>query len=274
MEPRHSEHRYARVMVVGRVAATLAVARTVALVGALLVASAGALVASPHAKAAEVPRFSAMSAGGPIAGWSPLRPAPNAPDTRYALVVDDGTVVLRADADRSMSGLVHAVRVSPTAFPLLRWRWKVEAPVAGADMGSKAGDDYAARVYVLFDYPPSKLTLGARAKLRLGEALYGQPLPTAALNYVWDNRQPPGTIRPNAYTDRARMVVLRSGSARAGEWVVETRDLVADFRAAFGEDPPDVTAIAVATDTDNTGGRATAWYGDFEFLPRQATDRR
>jgi hypothetical protein len=141
-------------------------------------------------------------------------------------------------------------------------------------MTQKAGDDYAARVYVLFDYPAAKLPFGTRAKLRLGEALYGQPLPTAALNYVWDNRQPQGTIRPNAYTDRARMVVLQTGKARAGEWVVETRDLLADFRAAFGEDPPDITAIAIATDTDNTGSRATAWYGDFEFLSARPPAQR
>jgi hypothetical protein len=215
------------------------------------------------------PRFSQMTPGGTPAGWTPLRPAPDAADTRYELVRDGGTVVVRADADKSMSGLVHAIRVSPAKYPVLTWRWRVAAPIEGADMLRRAGDDYAARVYVLFDYPAARLSLGDRARLRLGQALYGQPIPTAAINYVWDNRQPIGTIRPNAYTDRARMVVLQSGAGRAGEWVVETRDLVADFRAAFGEDPPDVTAIAIATDTDNTGGQSTAWYGDFEFLPER-----
>ena len=82
------------------------------------------------------------------------------------------------------------------------------------------------------------------------------------INYVWDNRQPVGTVRPNAYTDRTRMWVLESGTARAGEWVTETRDLAADFRAAFGEAPPDLIGIAIATDTDNTGEHATAWFGD------------
>lgn len=38
-----------------------------------------------------------------------------------------------------------------------------------------------------------------------------------------------------------------------------------DFRAAFGEDPGQVTGVAVATDTDNTGESATAFYGDIRF---------
>jgi hypothetical protein len=230
----------------------------------------GALPAAAADDRIELPRFSGMTAGGPIDGWQPLRPAPAAPDTRYELVVDGGTTVLRAEADGSMSGLVHRVRVPLSEYPTLRWRGKIRDVVAGADMATRAGDDYAARIYVLFDYPAQRLPFATRTRLRLAEALYGQPIPTAALNYVWDNRQPAGTIRPNAYTDRARMVVLRSGSAQAGEWQIETRDLAADFRAAFGEEPPDVVAVAVATDTDNTGGRATAWYGDIEFLgPRR-----
>jgi hypothetical protein len=222
--------------------------------------------ASEETFAPEIPPFSQMQAGAPVVGWQPLRPAPKAPDTAYVLVDDGGTTVLQARADKSMSGLVYTARVNLREFPLLRWRWKVAAPVETADMTTKAGDDYAARLYVMFDLPRARLPLGARIKLSLGEALYGQALPTAALNYVWDNRQPVGTIQPNTYTERARMIVLQSGDARAGEWVTETRDLAADFRAAFGDEAPDVVAVALATDTDNTGASATAWYGDISFL--------
>ena len=103
-------------------------------------------------------------------------------------------------------------------------------------------------------------------KLRLARSLHGVEIPAAALNYVWDNRYPIGTIQPNAYTDRARLIVVESGDAKAGQWVTETRDIAQDFRAAFGEEPPDVVGIALAPDTDNTGETATAWYGDIELL--------
>lgn len=234
------------------------------LAGALAFAGVGAVQAS-----ARIPAFSSMVAGGEIPSWLPLKPAPKAPATRYSLVVDGGATVVHAQADRSMSGLIHTVRVDTRRYPRLRWRWKISAPVTAADMTRKDGDDYAARVYVMFDYPRERLGFGARMKLKAGEALYGQKLPSAALNYVWDNRQPAGTVRANAYTDRARMIVLRSGPADAGTWVTETRDLRADFRAAFGEEAPEVVALAIATDTDNTGSRAEAWYGDLEFLPAE-----
>ena len=215
-------------------------------------------------------RFSSMTPGAAVTGWTALKPSAKAPDTIYTLVRDGDTTVLKAEARHSMSGFTHVVRVDLAQTPRMRWRWKVAAPVQGADMATKAGDDYAARIYVMFDYPAAQLSFGTRTKLKLAEAFYGQKIPTAALNYVWDNRHPVGTIAPNSYTDRARMIVTESGSSKAGQWVTETRDLGADFRAAFGEDAPPVIAVALATDTDNTGENATAWYGDIEFLPAAA----
>jgi hypothetical protein len=233
-----------------------------------------ALVLFTGHAASEVPRFSSMTPGDTVTGWEVLKPAPNANDTRYSLVRDGEKTVLKAQAEAAMSGLTYPIRVNIREFPLLQWRWKISAPVKTADMTTKAGDDYAARIYVMFDYPREKLPFGTRTKLSIAESLYGQKIPTAALNYVWDNRQPVGTIQPNTYTDRARMVVLQSGAAKAGQWVMETRDLAADFRAAFGEDAPDVVAVALATDTDNTGESTTAWYGDLEFLPRNGRESK
>lgn len=232
-----------------------------------VLAASGMLSHGVVSAASAVPAFSQMSPGGEIPGWKALRPASKAADTRYTIIMDAGKPVLKAEANASMSGLIHPVRVSLRDFPRLRWRWKIGAPVKDADMTRKSGDDYVARIYVMFDYPADRLSFGTRTKLKIAEAVYGQSIPTAALNYVWDNRQPVGTIQANTYTDRARMIVVRSGARQAGEWITETRDLAADFRAAFGEDAPDVVAVALATDTDNTGDSAVAWYGDLEFLP-------
>ena len=215
--------------------------------------------------------FSAASAvGGLPAGWRPFTPSAKVKPTRYALVRDGNTVVVRADAEGSMSGLIHPVRIDPAETPLIQWRWRIERPLKTADMTTKAGDDYAARLYVLFDYDVAKLSLLTRTKLKLAKSLHGTEVPAAALNYVWDNRQPVGTIQANAYTDRARMIVVQSGADKAGLWVTVTRDLAADFRAAFGEEAPPVTGVVIATDTDNTGERVTAWYGDIRFLKRES----
>jgi len=90
---------------------------------------------------------------------------------------------------------------------------------------------------------------------------------TRAVNYIWANRLPRGAFLPNAYTGNAVMVAVESGDGNAGRWVDEERDLVEDYRRAFGEDPSRIGAVAIMTDTDNTEEQAVAWYGAIRFLP-------
>lgn len=221
-------------------------------------------------------RFSAAAPGGLPEGWEPYSFARFPRQTDYRLAASDGVTVLRAEADASVSALLRAFRADPRAYPLMRWRWKVDHLLAKGDIRRKDGDDFPARIYVLFDYDPDRLSFADRAKILLARVIYGAQVPAAALCYVWDNRAAPGTILPNAYTDRVRMVVVRSGAADVGRWVAEERNLAQDFRAAFGEDPPAISGIALAADTDNTGERAVAWFGDISLHPPPSgpADRR
>jgi hypothetical protein len=182
-----------------------------------------------------------------------------------ALVEDAGTTVLRIHSADAAGSVAHRLRADARSTPVLAWRWKVDRVIEGADLKRKEGDDYAARVYVSFDVPESSLSLGDVVRIRLAKLIYGADLPTAALCYVWDNRHPAGTSVWNAYSSRVRMVVVRSGAADAGRWFAETRDVAADFRAAFGEAAPDITGVAVSADTDQTHERATAWFGDLRL---------
>jgi hypothetical protein len=61
------------------------------------------------------------------------------------------------------------------------------------------------------------------------------------------------------------MIAVKSGNSLAGVWQKERRNLVRDFKALFGEDPPEIGAVAIMTDSDNTKDRATAFYGDIFF---------
>ena len=61
------------------------------------------------------------------------------------------------------------------------------------------------------------------------------------------------------------MLAVESGNRKAGQWVFEERDLLADYRLLFGTDPQAANAIAIMTDTDNTGENAEAWYGDISL---------
>lgn len=230
---------------------------------ALLAVSLAALAAEPLA----VARFSAAAPGGLPEGWSPFSFAKSPRHTDYRLVSDAGMTVLRAEADASVSALLREFPADTRARPLLRWRWKVENLLQKGDIRRKDGDDFPARIYVLFDYDPERLSFADRTKILLARVIYGAKVPAAALCYVWDNRNPPGTIVPNPYTDRVRMVVARSGAADLGRWMTEERDVARDFRAAFGEDPPMISGIVLAADTDNTGERAVAWFGDITLHP-------
>jgi len=124
----------------------------------------------------------------------------------------------------------------------------VEHVLAKGDAMHKEGDDYAARVYVVF---PSLLFWKTRA-----------------LNYIWANRLPRGNVVPNAFTANAMMIAVRSGPGETGRWLTEQRNIYEDFKQAFGEEPPMVGAIAIMTDTDNTGETATALYGPIRISDR------
>ena len=187
--------------------------------------------------------------------------------TRYALVADGETVVLRADANAAMASVMHPLKLDPKVLPFITWRWKVGNILRKSDIHSRAGDDAPARVYVLFDYDTSKLSILQRAKIYLARSRYGKDVPAAALCYVWDSKAPVGTSAWSPYTDRVRVFVVESGSANLNRWREVQRNVVVDFRAAFGEDPPAISGVAVATDTDNTGESATAFYGDIRFVP-------
>jgi hypothetical protein len=163
-------------------------------------------------------------------------------ETVYRVVAEAGGHVLQAESRGTASGLVRKLDRDPRNTPILSWRWKISGTIGQGDERTRAGDDYAARVYVIFPH-------------------WFFPK-TRTLNYIWANHLPQGTFLPNAYTANAMMIAVESGSQRAGQWLTERRDIVADYRQAFGGDPPRLGAIAVMTDTDNTGAMATAWFDD------------
>jgi hypothetical protein len=199
-------------------------------------------------------------------GWQHLvfRKVPS--PTRYTVVNDGGGWVLKAESAAAASALYHPLDLDPLAHPRLTWRWKVDNVLVKGDARRKAGDDYPARVYVAFRFVPADAPAWERATFGAYRLLHGAYPPRAVLNYIWDNRLPAGTMLDNAYTDRAKMIVVRSGAADVGRWMTETRSVLDDYRRLFGGDPPRIAGVAVMTDTDDTGERAVAWYDALEFL--------
>ena len=169
--------------------------------------------------------------------------------TDYHLINVNKSKVVEATSHGAASGLVRKISFSPYQYPLLRWSWKVAETIPKGDERTKGGDDYAARVYVVF----------------AGKYFWQ----TKAINYIWANTLQKEDVIANAYTSNAMMVAVQSGNEYAGEWIMEERDLVADYQQLFGTSPGQATAIAIMTDTDNTGSSITAWYGDITLSSRQ-----
>ena len=167
-------------------------------------------------------------------------------ETRYAFDEKSGRRALFADSRSAASGLYREIQVDLQRTPWLHWSWRVDRVLNGVDERTKAGDDYPARVYVVVS----------------GGAAFWK---TRSLVYVWSSHQPVGATWHNAFTSNARVMALRSGTQDAGRWVSEKRDLRADFRQLFGEEIAQIDAVALMTDTDNSGQSATAWYGDIYF---------
>lgn len=231
-----------------------------ALIGSVLV-----LFASQGLAQLEVGEFSAAAQGKALPEhWKPLTFPKVARHTSYRLVKDAGSTVLKARSEASASGLIREIRIDPREYPIVRWRWKVENLLSRSDITRKDGDDYPARLYITFEYELAKVGFSRRAQYRVGRLLFGD-IPIAALNYVWDGKAAAGTFADNAYTDFARMVVVRSGAQALGTWVDEERNVYDDYRKAFGEAPPMIKGVAIMTDTDDTGESATAYYGDIVF---------
>lgn len=150
---------------------------------------------------------------------------------------------IKAVSHDAASGLIQRVETSLTTTPILSWGWQADEPLlvgAVAPEKTKSGDDFVARVYVI------------------REGLF--PWQTKAINYVWSREHPVGSYWPNPFTSNAMMVVLQSGNAELGQWQHFERNVRDDFKTYFNLDVENVSAIAVMTDTDNTGGQATACY--------------
>jgi hypothetical protein len=224
-------------------------------------------LASPQLLAQEslLPAFSKMTSLSD--GWEPLEFPNIDKHTRYELVRENDAQVVKAQTSGGASGLITRLNIKPENSLMLSWRWKVSNVFEKGDAREKSGDDYPARIYVAFEFQPEKAGFFERAKRKTVEVLFGEELPGNALNYIWANRLPVGEWVNNPYTDKTRMLAVNSGADKTGEWVSVERDIVADYRTAFGEEPPPVVGIAIMSDSDSTGENASAWYDDIQLSP-------
>lgn len=199
------------------------------------------------------------------------------PPTRFEPGAVDGVTGVRVDTDASYGTLVHAVTAAPGPAPVLRWRWRLDAPLSGGwrapDILTREGDDAALKVCALFDHPLERVPFFERQALRIARSVSGEALPAATVCYVWDATYPLLTEAANPYTRRVRFITLQGPASPLGRWVDESRDLARDFARLFADElpagaaPPRVTQVLVGADSDNTASRSRGWVADLQWTP-------
>ncbi len=198
-------------------------------------------------------------------GWEPLVFRKIDQHTRYDLVLDEDTVVVRAVSDAAASGLLRKIEIDPIKYPWMEWRWKVTNILKKGDVTKKEGDDYPARIYITFAYDPSKLSYTNRIKYKAAKLIYGNYPPTGTINYIWGSHAVADRMVVSPYTNRSMMIAVTSGNEKINQWVTQKRNVLEDYRNAFHTDPPPISGVAIMTDTDNTGESVMAYYGDIIF---------
>lgn len=183
--------------------------------------------------------------GGVPAGW---KEHVFVGHTSYGAATEDTRPCLHAESDAAASALIHEVSYKLTDYPYLSFSWKVAHDIPSGDEKTKQGDDYAARIYLVF------------------KSFFF--FNTKSINYIWANKLEKGRAIKNAYTGNVWMIAVESGPANAGKWESYTVNVLEDYRKLFGADPPPVAAVALMTDTDNTKTSASACYGPIKALAR------
>lgn len=178
-----------------------------------------------------------------LSGWEEKSFVGN---TRYRMVEYDGETVLNARAKATSSGLYNTGDIELDENPILNWRWKVAQIGEDNDERSKDGDDFPVRLYLIVSN-----------KLQFWKSY--------SLVYVWSNSAELNESWENPYSSNVKHIAVETGPENIGEWRSYQRNVRDDFERLFGQVPDKIKAVAIMTDSDNSGQKFEAWYGDIRF---------
>lgn len=168
--------------------------------------------------------------------------------TEYRPVERDGRAAIRAVGRRTASGLARRVDINPNTCRNIHWWWRVDRMQTDVDLRKKSKEDVAASLFLAFGDP--------------GFLMLPNPVPT--VRYVWTtDHMKKGEMFDNPFQpDIIRTIVVENRSDLLGEWVEFTRDLYADFIAAFGKPPKEhLKLVSIFTDNDQSKQPVMAYYG-------------
>ncbi|MBI5181579.1 MAG: DUF3047 domain-containing protein [Nitrospirae bacterium] len=163
------------------------------------------------------------------------------------LIENDGdNYIIHLKSNKNSFTLHRELRFNIKEFPILHWKWKVNTLPYGGDVRDKKMDDQAAQLYVVFPKFPAMVN-------------------SRVIGYIWESSAPLGTIATSKKYSHTRYIVLRSGKEKLGEWIIEKRNVYADYKLLFNEEPPPVGKISIMIDSDDTKSSAESFFGEMRF---------
>lgn len=201
---------------------------------------------APPANQVTVDDFEATAVGKVPPAWTFISSR-----TRRAVPLEDEMdgdqrfLVVAERGNRFLRGYTHgeALRITRLngergfnwnlkTHPRLSWDWRALRLPEGASEKDK--NDTGAAVYVTFDTD-----------------WLGRP---KSIKYTYSSTLPVGTV---VSFGRLKVIVAASGRDPIGDWRPIERDVAADYRRVFGDEPPDEPlSITLWSDSDDTGGIA------------------
>jgi Protein of unknown function (DUF3047) len=166
---------------------------------------------------------------------------------RWQVVDDSGDRVIKLRSDASSVSLEKRIVVDLRQTPCIEWEWKVTALPKGGHFAAAGSDDQAGQLLVTF--PKS---LFERRKV---------------ITYLWDSTAVKGTMAdaPGPFFLHIRAVVVESGDSQLGQWILEKRNLLEDFRALFGSTPDSAIGLRIQLNSQHTRSEAEAFWRTIRF---------
>ena len=206
-------------------------------------------------------------ADGSPKGWKTVTYF-NTPPTSYQVIKYRGKYVLKAEGIGTSSCLFREVKAELKDYPIISWKWKISNVIRQAIETRKDRNDSAARVIVVFQTGPEDMPPWYGLEYLVKGILRRNEPVGPRIEYIWGNRIEKGRILDNPSVKHAKVIVLESGDRKANQWIWKKRNLVDDYKAAFGMDPKGILALGIQTDTDQSNEGVTAYYGEI-FLRRR-----
>jgi len=163
----------------------------------------------------------------------------------YSVQAEGEKKFLHADAHDLSVPIGYETKLDMKDYPILRWRWRGVLFPTGSNEQIKSGADSVLGLYVVFSRLPF----------------------VKAIKYIWSDTLPIGTAFASPYSRGTKIIVVRSGRALAGTWIIEERGVLSDYERFFGKGKkhPVAKGIAILTDSDNTHSRAVGDYADISI---------